>query len=266
MRNISLTIGVYLLLPSLLLLAIFVLPLVALCWRLEWHQLFNLLSSAQVYSAMRISLLSSSMTAIITILLGTPFAYLLSQWQSRWKWWVELLIDLPVVLPPSAAGLLLLIAFGRKGLLSPVLNSFDVRLSFTFAALVIAQLFVAAPLYVRIARASFANLDRQWVEAAKVEGANEWQLFRWVFVPLLLPLLANGVLLTWARAIGEFGATLLFAGNLQGRTQTLPMAIYLSFESNFQQALALSFFLLMISALLLFFARRLEHWQVAGLR
>jgi molybdate transport system permease protein len=215
--------------------------------------------SEQAFKALQLSLVTSSITAIITIILGTPFAYILARWNFRLKPWIELFIDLPIVLPPSVAGLALLIAFGRRGLFGSALSVLGISLPFTTAAVVLAQTFVAAPLYVRSARIGFAQVEKQLEEAAHVEGANQWQLFYEVMFPLAGRALLSGAILTWTRALGEFGATILFAGNLEGVTQTMPMAIYLGFERNLGVALALSTVLVFVSLVLLLVTRRLEN-------
>ena len=172
--------------------------------------------------------------------------------------WIELILDLPIVLPPSVAGLALLIAFGRNGLLGGALAALGLSLPFTTTAVVMAQTFVAAPLYVRSARVGFRHVETELIEAAHVEGANTWQLFREVMVPIAGRVLTSGVILTWTRALGEFGATILFAGNLEGVTQTMPMAIYLGFERNLGVALALAVVLIAVSVVLLALSKRLE--------
>jgi molybdate transport system permease protein len=184
---------------------------------------------------------------------------MLARWKFRSKSWIELLIDLPIVLPPSVAGLALLIAFGRQGLFGSALGLLGVSLPFTTAAVVLAQTFVAAPLYIRSARIGFTEIDVQLEEAAHVEGANHWQLFYEVMFPLAGRALISGAILTWTRALGEFGATILFAGNLEGVTQTMPMAIYLGFERNLGIALALSVVLIFVSVILLTITRKLER-------
>jgi molybdate transport system permease protein len=167
-------------------------------------------------------------------------------------------VDLPVVLPPAVAGLALLMAFGRRGVLGGALGTLGLSLPFTTAAVVVAQTFVAAPFYVRAARLGFAAVDAQLEEAAYTEGASQWQLFRHVMLPLTGRALASGLVLCWTRALGEFGATIMFAGNLPGRTQTMPLAIYLGLEQNLGVALALSALLLLTSGVLLGVLRWLE--------
>jgi len=247
--------------PSAILLALFALPLFALFIRSLNESFFSFAFSEQAFQALRLSLTTSTITTLATILFGTPFAYTLARWKFRLKSWIELFIDLPIVLPPSVAGLVLLIAFGRRGMFGSALSALGISLPFTTAAVVLAQTFVAAPLYVRSARVGFAAIDKQLEEAAHVEGANQWQLFYEVMFPLAGRALLSGAILTWTRALGEFGATILFAGNLEGVTQTMPMAIYLGFERNLGIALALSVVLVIVSIFLLMFTKRLEKHE-----
>ena len=246
-------------LPSAILLALFALPLLALFIRSINESFFDHAFSEQAFQSLRLSLVTSTITTLVTILFGTPFAYMLARWKFRLKAWVELFVDLPIVLPPSVAGLVLLIAFGRRGMFGSALAGLGISLPFTTAAVVLAQTFVAAPLYVRSARVGFAAIEKQLEEAAHVEGANQWQLFTEVMFPLAGRALLSGAILTWTRALGEFGATILFAGNLEGVTQTMPMAIYLGFERNLGIALALSVVLVIVSVFLLMLTRRLEQ-------
>ena len=248
-------------LPSLFLLILFGLPLLALIQRALAADFFSQALSPSALMALRLSLVTSLWTVTITILFGTPLAYLLAHRKFPLKAGIELLIDLPIVLPPSVAGLALLIAFGRQGWLGSTLEVFGVSLPFTTAAVILAQTFVAAPLYVRSARIGFAQVDVQLEESAHVEGANQWQLFYEVMIPLAGRALASGAILTWTRALGEFGATILFAGNLEGVTQTMPMAIYLGFERNLGVALALSVVLIFVSVILLMVTKKLDKHE-----
>ena len=250
-----------LILPGLILVGLFAVPLVALTMRAINTDFLQYMLSEQALAALHLSLITSLITVVITILGGTPLAYMLARWKFRSKSYLEVLIDLPIVLPPAVAGIALLIAFGQRGLLGPVLSSLHMHLPFTAAAVVIAQTFVAAPLYVRSARIGFAAIDAQIEEAARVEGANQWQLFIYVMLPLAGRALVSGIILTWARALGEFGATMLFAGNLEGVTQTMPLAIYLGFESNLGVAIALSVMLIAFSVVVLGITRRLEKHE-----
>ena len=209
-------------------------------------------------AALRLSLVTSSLSTLLAILTGTPLAFVLARRKFSGKTFLELVIDLPIVLPPSVAGIALLIAFGRQGVFGSVLNSIGISLPFTTTAVILAQTFVSAPLFVRAARIGFAEIDHQVVEAAYVEGSNEWQLFRFLMFPLAGRAILSGAILAWTRAIGEFGATILFAGNLEGVTQTMPLAIYLGLERSLSIALALSTVLVFVSFVLLFVTRRLE--------
>ncbi|MBI5838560.1 MAG: molybdate ABC transporter permease subunit [Chloroflexi bacterium] len=246
-------------LPAAFLLALFALPLAALILRSFSNDFLIHAFSEQAFHALQLSLVTSSITTGITAIFGTPLAYMLARWRFKHKSWIEILIDLPIVLPPSVAGLALLIAFGRQGLFGPALGIFGISLPFTTAAVVIAQTFVAAPLFIRSARIGFTEIDMQLEEAAHVEGANQWQLFTEVMFPLAGRALVSGAIITWTRALGEFGATILFAGNLEGVTQTMPMAIYLGFERSLGTALALSVVLVTVSVVLLLITRKLEN-------
>jgi molybdate transport system permease protein len=245
--------------PSAILLALFAIPLAALAFRSINSDFFNNAFSEQALKALNLSLVTSTITMIIAAVFGTPLAYVLARWKFKYKSGLELLLDLPIVLPPSVAGLALLMAFGRMGLFGPALNILGISLPFTTAAVVLAQTFVAAPLYVRSVRVGFSEIDHQLEEAAHVEGANQWQMFNEVMIPLAGRALASGAILTWTRALGEFGATILFAGNLQGTTQTMPMAIYLGFESNLGVALVLSVVLILVSVIVLTATKKLER-------
>jgi len=246
------------LLPSLILLVFFALPLIALIYRSIAPDFFANALSKQAFQALKLSLVTSSITTLVTVVLGTPLAYLLARWKFRFKAWLELILDLPIVLPPSVAGLALLIAFGRRGLIGTFLSDIGFSIPFTTTAVIMAQLFVAAPLYIRSARIGFAHVDKQLEESAYVEGANQLQLFYEIMIPIAIRSLASGAILTWTRALGEFGATILFAGNLEGVTQTMPIAIYIGFERNLGVAMALSVVLILVSVFLLMITKQLE--------
>jgi molybdate transport system permease protein len=246
-------------LPSLGLIALLGLPLLALVMRAIGKDFFTYALSATAIKALKLSLLTSTASVLLALGTGTPLAYILARWKFRGKNALELLVDLPVVLPPSVAGLALLIAFGRTGVFGAWLNAIGITLPFTTAAVVMAQTFVSAPLFVGAAREGFAEIDEQLEEAATVEGANEWQIFRFIMLPLAGRAFLAGLILTWARALGEFGATILFAGNLEGKTQTMPLAIYLGFETELGVAIALSVMLMVVSIVLLGLMRRLER-------
>jgi molybdate transport system permease protein len=246
-------------LPSLALILLLGLPLVALVWRAIGKDFFTFALSPTAITALKLSLLTSTATIVVAVLTGTPLAYILARWKFRGISALMLLVDLPVVLPPSVAGLALLIAFGRTGVFGIWLNAIGITLPFTTVAVVMAQTFVSAPLFVGSARQGFAAINVQIEEAAMMEGANEWQIFRYIMLPLAGRAFLTGGILTWARALGEFGATILFAGNLEGKTQTMPLAIYIGFETDLGVAIALSVMLMVVSLVLLALMRRLER-------
>ncbi len=245
-------------LPSLVLISLIGLPVVALVWRSFNADILTFAVSESALEALRLSLVTSLVCVVLALVTGTPLAYIQAHWKFRGKLLLDLLVDLPVVLPPSVAGIALLLAFGRQGLIGGGLYKVGITLPFTTVAVVMAQLFVSAPLLVRSARVGFAAIDPQLEEAAKVEGASNWNVFRLIMLPNAWRALLTGVILTWTRALGEFGATLLFAGNLEGKTQTMPLAIYVGFEQGLGIALVLSVILLAVSLVLLAFLRRLE--------
>lgn len=203
--------------------------------------------SETTLAALQLSLTTATLSALIALVVGTPVAYLLARENFRGKALVNTLIDLPMVLPPAVAGIALLMAFGRRGLLGPTLSFFGIELPFTVAAVIIAETFVAAPFYVRSANAGFAAVDRKLEHMSASLGVSNFKTFFRVTMPLAAPSLVSGLLMTWARALGEFGATIMFAGNFPGRTQTMPLAIYSGLESNLDSALALAFLLVVVS-------------------
>ena len=244
--------------PALLLLTVIALPLVALVIRAIQEGAFGRkIVSDYVVDALRLSAISTVATLVIAVATGTPLAFALARRRFPGKRLVETLVDLPLVLPPVVAGIALLVAFGRRGLLGDELSALGITLPFTLAAVVLAQVFVAVPFYVRSAKVGFAAVPRDVEEAAAVDGATPWASFRDVTVPLAMPGIAAGMVLCWARALSEFGATLLFAGNLRGTTQTMPLAIMGAFERSLGEALALAALLLAISAAVLTATRSL---------
>jgi molybdate transport system permease protein len=248
-------------LPALVLAAFLALPLLGLLARAAGAGgLLDALGRPIVVEALRLSLLTSGLVLLLALLLGSPLALILARRRFRGIGLLDSLVDLPIVLPPAVAGLALLLTFGRRGLLGAPLAALGVELPFTTAAVVLAGVFVAAPFYVRAARSGFLSVPRELEEAARVEGASEWQVFRFVTMPVAAPALFGGAILCWARALGEFGATIMFAGQFIGRTQTMPLAIYAALESDVDAALALSVVLLAISfALLVLFRRWLSQ-------
>ncbi len=236
-------------LPFLLFLAI---PLVAMLLSISPGQLIENLSKPQVRQAITISLKTTTITTLLTIIFGTPVAYVLARRQFPMRRAIDTLIDLPIVLPPAVAGVALLITFGRQGVIGGWLSDRGIHIAFTQIAVIMAQTFVAAPFYVKAATIGFAAVDAEIEQAAAIDGAGTWQSFRHVTVPLAWAAMLSGAVMTWARALGEFGATILFAGNYLGRTQTMPLAIYIGFELDLDVALTLAAILVVLSFLVLF--------------
>ena len=249
---------------ALALLAGFIsLPLLSLViWTVN-EGAWRAMASPVALDALLLSVRTTAVTVVIILLVGTPAAFLLARAEFPGKRLVNTLVDLPAVLPPSAAGIALLLAFGRMGLLGEHLRVLGIELSFTTAAVVMAELFVAAHFYVRQAAVGFASIDRAVEEAAMVDGAGHTGVFGRITLPLAFPSLVAGTVTAWARALGEFGGTIVFAGSFQGVTQTMPLAIYGSLERDFDVAVALSVLVLGFSfAVILaarFFTRRAEE-------
>jgi molybdate transport system permease protein len=188
-------------------------------------------------AAVFLSLATTLISLSLIVLFGTPLGYVLARFSFPFKSvWITL-IELPIVLPPVVAGLALLMTFGRRGLLGAPLDALGITLPFSITAVIIAQVFVSAPYYIRAAQVQFQAIPRELEQAASLDGAQGWQVFRFVTLPLSLRGLFSGAVLSWARALGEFGATILFAGNLQGRTQTMPLLVYGALERDLNAAL-----------------------------
>ncbi len=209
-------------LPSLVLIGLIGLPLFALIWRSIGKDFFTYVLSENALSALKLSLVTSSISIGLTLLTGTPLAYLLAHWKFPGRTLVDMLVDLPVVLPPAVAGIARLMAFGRMGIFGMWLNAIGITIPFTTAAVVIAQTFVSAPFLVRSAKVGFAAIDLQQQEAARLEGANEWQVFRFVMFPLAGRAILTGIILAWTRALGEFGATILSRGIWKAKRKQCP--------------------------------------------
>jgi molybdate transport system permease protein len=218
------------------------------------------IASPVVLDALWLSLVTTAISLAITVSLGLPLAFVLARRQFRAKGWLEAIVDLPIVLPPSVAGLALLLVFGRRGLLSAPLEVLGIAIPFTTIAVILAQTFVSAPFFIRSARTGIAGIDRDFEDAARVDGASERQLFRAVTVPLASAALAAGLVMTWARSLGEFGATIMFAGNLEGRTQTLPLVVYGEFQGGDLNASIAAAAILVIAAFGVLVAVRVFHW------
>ena len=239
---------------SLPLTGLFLLPLLALLFETTPAEVFSNLDNPTALAAIWLSAKTSVLATLFTILLGTPLAVVLARKQFAGRRILDTLVDLPMVLPPAVAGIALLMTFGRRGWLGEPLG---LEIPFTQWAVILAQMFVAGPLYVRSAIIGFTSIDRDLEDAAVIDGADTWQVLRFVTVPLTRKALLGGAVLTWARALGEFGATIIFAGNLAGRTQTMPLVIYIGFELDFSVAITLSVLLMGVSFLVLVVVRYL---------
>jgi len=226
---------------ALSLLAGFIsIPIISLVVWTVSEEAWYAMASPVALDALLLSARTTAATLVILILVGTPAAYLLARGNFRGSRLLNTLVDLPVVLPPSAAGIALLLAFGRLGLVGEPLQGLGITVSFTTVAVVMAEVFVAAPFYVRQAVTGFTEVDRAIEEAALVDGASRPSAFFRVTVPLAFPALVAGALTAWARALGEFGATIIFAGSFRGVTQTIPLAIYAELQNDLDAAVALS--------------------------
>jgi molybdate transport system permease protein len=245
-------------------LAIFIaLPLMALLVVEPPAELARHLASPMALRALGLTIRTTLVATALAVLLGTPLAYLLARVSFRGRDVLDTLVDLPITIPPVVAGVALLLAFGRRGLLGRQLDLLGWQVGFTSVAVVMAQLFIASPFFVKAARAGFQAVDPRLEAAARTLGASPWRVFWTVSVPLARPALLSGVVLAWARALSEFGATMMFAGNFPGRTQTLTLAVMTALESDLETAVAVSILSLVLALGALLSARRLaRRWSV----
>jgi len=224
----------------------FALPLLGLLWRMPWSTGWETLRGAT--DALRLSLISSLWATALSVVFGVPLAWVLARASFPGRTAVRALCLLSMVLPPVVAGVALLFALGRRGVVGQYLDAwFDIQLPFTLAAVVLAQTFVAMPFLVITVEAALRQVDTRVEDAARTLGASRWYTFRRITLPMIRPALIAGAVLSWARALGEFGATITFAGNFPGTTQTLPLAVYLSLESDPDAAIVLSVVLMAVS-------------------
>ncbi|WBB80735.1 ABC transporter permease [Micromonospora sp. WMMD882] len=243
---------VALLLPALLGLIFLVLPLVGLLVRTPWTELPQRLAEPAVLTALRLSLVSATLATVLCLLLGVPLAWLLARVRFPGRRLARALVTVPLVLPPVVGGVALLLVFGRRGLIGGWLDAtFGVTLPFTTAGVVLAEAFVAMPFLVIAVEGALRGADRRYEEAAATLGAGRWTTFTRVTLPLVAPGVVAGAVLCWARALGEFGATITFAGNFPGTTQTMPLAVYLALETDLEAAIVLSVVLLAVSVTIL---------------
>lgn len=236
---------------SLPLLIFLILPIVAILLRTPPTQFIINLRETQVVQAVGLSMLTTSISLLITVIFGTPVAYLMARYDFPFRRAVDTVLDLPLVLPPAVTGVALLMAFGRRGILGSYLEIMGISIAFTQVAVVLAQTFVAAPFYVKAAILGFGGIEPELEQAAALDGASSPQVFRFITLPMSRTALLSGMVMTWARALGEFGATIIFAGNYPGRTQTMPLAIYIGFELDLDVALTLAVILIFFSFLVL---------------
>jgi molybdate transport system permease protein len=247
------------------LLALYIaLPIAALLFMVPPGTLVARLSSPAVLPALVLSLETTTAATLITVVLGTPLAFLLARGSFRGREVLDTLVDLPITIPPVVAGVALLLAFGRRGLLGSSFEAFGHPLAFSTVAVVLAQVFIASPYFVKSARAGFEGVDRRLEEAARTLGAGRGRVFLTITLPLARPAFLAGMILAWARALSEFGATMMFAGNLPGRTQTLPLAVMTALESDLETAVAVSVLSLLLGLAALLAAKRLApRWPDA---
>lgn len=244
-------------------LLLFLVPVVGLLWRVPWSTLPSLLGREIVVDALRLSLGASLAAAAIALVLGLPLAWLLARVQFPGKWLVRAVVTLPLVLPPVVAGTTLLFAFGRRGLVGEPLEQLTgLVLPFSTWGVVVAATFVAMPFLVLTVEGALRGLDGRYEGAAATLGAGRWTVLRRVTLPMVAPAVLSGLVLTWARAFGEFGATITFAGNLQGRTQTLPLAVFVALETDRDAAVAISLVMVVVSIAVLVVLR--DRWWRAA--
>ncbi len=222
-------------------------PVVSLFLRISPEAFIASLADPVVTDALVLSLATAGASVGIVMLCGTPISYINARGAYRGRGVIDTLIDIPVILPPAVAGLALLMAFGRYGVLGSYLSVYGIEVAYTTLAVVLAQVFVASPFYIKQARASFEAVDRSLEDAARTLGASPVRTFARITMPLAAGGLVSGAVMTFARALGEFGATIMFAGNIQGRTQTMPLAIYTAMQGDLDASLALAVILVIIS-------------------
>jgi molybdate transport system permease protein len=238
------------------------LPLIGLLQRTPWTGLGSRLAEPGVLLALRLSLVCSSGALALSLLLGVPLAWVLARTDFPGKALVRAVVLLPLVLPPVVGGVALLLAFGRHGVLGPALEAMGVRLAFSTTGAILAGTFVALPFLTLTVEGAFHGLDRRHEDVAATLGSSPFRVFRTVTLPLIAPALASGAALAWARALGEFGATITFAGNVPGETQTLPLAVYLLLHDDQDAAVAVSMLLLAVSVSVLVLLR--GSWMSPG--
>jgi molybdate transport system permease protein len=239
--------------------AFFLSPFIGLLWRTPWSKFTDIVTRPEIRDALWLSVQTSLITSIVCFVFGVPLAWLLARVDFRGRRFIRALMTLSMVLPPVIGGIALLFTFGRRGLIGQYLDSwFGIRLPFTTTAVVMAQCFVAMPFLVLTVEAALRQLDTRFEDVARTLGGSRWYVFRRVTLPSVKPSLFAGLVLAWARALGEFGATITFAGNLPGTTQTMPLATYAALDSNPESALILSLLMIAIAFSILIALR--DRW------
>ena len=228
-------------------MAFIALPVAALFLKSPLDTTLRSLHDPMVLDALRLSLTTSTITTIIVFIIGTPIAYVNARFHYFGKELVDSLIDLPVIMPPAVAGIALLMAFGRMGIVGQYINAFGISIAFTTLAVIIAQVFVSSPFYVRQAKTSFEDVDLAFENAARTLGSSRVYTFILITLPIAMNGLISGAVMAFARSLGEFGATMMFAGNFQGRTQTMPLAIYSAMQGDLDVSLCIAIILVAIS-------------------
>ena len=233
---------------SIVFFLLFILPGIALILRtILISRSLHTTGIDTIWVPLSLSLITTAMSILVIFLLGTPLAYNLSRMNGLLKRLITVFVELPIVMPPVVAGLALLSTFGRRGLLGAPLELVGLQITFTPLAVILAQIFVGAPFYIRTVQNRFSTIPAELEESARIDGASGWCVFRTIMIPLSYRAIISGLILSWARALGEFGATILFAGNLQGKTQTLPLFIYSSLESDLGATFTSASLMLIIS-------------------
>lgn len=240
-----------------------VLPIIALFFRTTPELFLASLADPDVISALTLSLTTSIISLAIVIIVGTPFAYIHCRHQYPGKVLVDTIIDLPLVLPPAVAGMALLVLYGRMGLVGKYANMLGISIAFTTLAVIMAQIFVASPFYLRQAKSLFDQIDPTYELTARTLGASPVRVFATVVVPMTASGLISGAVMTFGRALGEFGATIMFAGNLPGVTQTMPLAVYVNLSGDFNVGLTISILLVLISFAIMIAVRLLTTREVS---
>lgn len=239
--------------------AFIALPIASLFIKSPLDTTLRSLHDPMVMDALKLSLMTSTLTMAIVVLIGTPVAYVNARFHYLGREVADSLIDLPVIMPPAVAGIALLMAFGRMGILGHYLNAYGISIAFTTLAVIIAQVFVSSPFYIRQARTSFEDIDRSFENASRTLGASRVYTFFHVILPIAGNGLISGAIMAFARSLGEFGATIMFAGNFQGRTQTMPLAIYTAMQGDLDVSLCLALILVAISFLIIAIVKTLTR-------